>query len=282
MIRHVIFFVFLFFSGSAFALTTSSSALRIENQGTLVLGAERASVEPEDHFHSVVFVYGTLDFYGEADDVVVLSGKVFFHKGSKVSKLVILSGEYSSEVGSNLNNSNIVFQAPSFWWRILTSLGGVWASLAKGAVFWIFIVFSTLMTWLSGLMAFAMFPKWRERIETKLVRNWARNSFAAILSLLLLPGIIIGLIITLVGIFLLPVLVLILLTLASFSYAGAGLWVGSWFITSKKSGVHPMGFLLGLVLLEVLWYSGIWGTSAFVLLLWFLAWGSVVRATFSR
>src|SRR5687767_6603340 len=111
----LLFLLVLFYAGPASALTVSENSLRLEDskEGNVLLGADHAVLEKGEIYHTIVFVWGNLEVYGNVDEVVVLSGHVVFREGSKLGKsLVVMGGSFESEPGAEVNSENVVAKVP--------------------------------------------------------------------------------------------------------------------------------------------------------------------------
>lgn len=270
---------FLLWSASASALQVSPGALRIEDKksGNLLLGAENSALEAGESFHTVLLLWGNLDVYGTADEVVVLSGHVTFHEGSKLNKsLTVMGGSYEAVPGSSVANENIIFRSPGPLWGLLKSAVAVWRENFSWVLAILASAFSVLFFWLFGFILFSAFPPLRG-ILGKLERDWAKNLFVGVFGACLVPAFFVLMVISLLGILLTPLLFLSLLLSAMVSYSGAALWLGQRLLTPKKRDFRPLSLLLGLVIFQVLWLMGSWGFFL-ALLIWTLSWGALLRS----
>src|SRR5262249_50314996 len=129
---HLVWLAWIFLSLlpiQAHALTTTEHALRIEDraEGNMLLGAEQAVLEKGEIYKTVVLLWGRLEIYGDVDEVVVLSGHVVVHEGSKLNRsLVVMGGSFESQPGAQVSAENVVAREAGPFWRILRSAGNVW------------------------------------------------------------------------------------------------------------------------------------------------------------
>lgn len=268
--------------GIAQALTHTPNALRIEDHknGTLVIGADQVVLEEHDAYRTVLVVWGNVEVYGVAEELVLLSGKIRFHPGSRVTKsLVVVGGEFNVQAGADVADSRVVFQTPGPLWSLLRSAGNLWREYYEGAIRWITAVSLCLVTWLLGLIVFAAFPGLQKATEGRFGKEWGKNLVAGILGATLAPILFALLILSVIGIVALPFYVLFLLAAGFLAYAAAGLWAGHRILPPKKeTRINPLGFLLGLAALQFLWaVNWVWATIP-AFLLWLIGWGSVVRS----
>jgi hypothetical protein len=266
----------------ASAVQISNNALRLQDEknGTLVLGADQAIIEQGERFRTVLLVWGKLDVYGEIEEFVLLSGQVVFHPGAKVTKsLVVLGGQFESKPGADVAAEKVVFQAPGPMWNLLKSAGALWRDYYAGALRWIGAASLCLITWLLGLLVFASFPTLQKNTEGRLSKEWGANLLTGLLATIFTPALFVLLLISIIGIFALPIYFLLLFASGALAYAAAGLWAGHRLLPPKGNRrINPSGFLLGLAVLQFLWTCDVAWASVPAMLLWLLGWGAVVRS----
>ncbi|MGZ3669712.1 MAG: hypothetical protein ACXWR4_07410, partial [Bdellovibrionota bacterium] len=219
----------LLLSPSAHALTTSPHAFRIEDTkaGNVVLGAEQAALEHGESRKTILLLWGNLDIFGEVDEVVVLSGHVIFHDGSKLNKsLTVMGGSFESQPGSQVAAENVIAKVPGPAWRLLLSMGNAWrdnfdwvAKLCAGIV-------SSLVLWLLGWALFSGFPGLQKVTTGALAPNWAKNLVLGVLGSVGSCAVFVMLLISIIGIVLIPFYLLLLFFASLVSYLAAALWAG--------------------------------------------------------
>lgn len=265
------------------ALTVSPHSLRVEDSkaGNVLLGADQARIERGELYKTVVLVWGNLDISGEVEEVVVLSGHVKFHAGAKLTKsLVVMGGSFEAESGADVASQNVVAEAPGPLWRMLLSAGKVWRENVDWAAKALGALASCLVLWVLGWAMFSALPSLQAVTEGALAPSWARNLAAAVFGAIAACVLPVLLLISVVGVALLPLYAVLLLFAALVSYLAAALWAGHRLLPPKPGKrLHPLGFLLGLLALQFLWVAPVWWSSLPVLALWTLAWGALVRAT---
>lgn len=273
---------FLGGGADARALALSPNSLRIEDRenGTLVVGSERAELQAGDGYHTVLFVWGRLDVFGETDELVMLSGKVVFHPGSRVKKsLVVVGGEFEAKPGADVAGEKVVFKAASPFWSLLRTAGTLWREYYAGIVRWVGAIFLCVATWLFGMLAFAMFPGLQKITADKLGKEWGKNLFAGLLASVFVPAVLALLVISVIGIVAIPFYFLFLLAGGALAYAAAGLWAGHRMLPPKKGRrLNPLGFFLGVAAMQFFWSVTIPGAGFVAFALWLLGWGAVVRS----
>lgn len=244
-----------------------------------MIGADRAVIDAGERFRTVLVVWGNLDVHGETEEIVLLSGRVTFHPGARVSKsLVVVGGNFEAKPGADVAGERVVFQAPGPIWSLLRTAGSLWREYYEGVVRWLMAASFCLVTWLLGLLCFGMFPALQRNTADRLGLEWGKNLAAGLLAALLVPALFVLLVLSVVGIFALPLFVLFLGAGAFLAYASAGLWAGHRLLPPKPgTRINAWGFLLGLAAIQFLWNSGIFIATLPALALWLLGWGVVVR-----
>ena len=244
----------------------------------MLLGAEQAKIEAGEVFNSVVLVWGNLDVFGQVEEVVVLSGKVTFHPGSKLTKsLVVMGGSFESMPGANVAQESVVLRAPGPLWRVLRSAGNLWQEHIGWVARLTGAVVTCLVLWLMGLLLFRLVPALGGITAGRLAREWGKNLLAGLLGSILVPVLFALLVISILGIAVLPVYLLLLFLAGLVSYLGAALWAGHRLLPPKDGErVQAWGFLLGLLAFQFLWTVGGWAILP-VFLLWTLGWGALLR-----
>lgn len=264
------------------ALTVSEQSLRIEDskEGNVLLGADNAVLEKGESYRTILLLWGHLDIYGEVEEVVVLSGHVVFHEGSQLHKsLVVMGGSFESKSGAQVAAENVIVKVPGPAWRLLRSAGNLWRdhfdSVAK-----IFAgIFSCLFLWLSGWLLFRSFPTLMGVTAGQLSREWPKNLAVGFLGSIASCVVAVMLVISILGIALLPFYVFALVCASWITYLAAALWAGHRFFPPKRGKkLHPGGFLLGILAFYFLWAVPVWWAAIPVLLLWTLAWGALLRS----
>jgi hypothetical protein len=267
---------------SAAALTTSENALRIEDssEGNVLLGAEKAVLDRGEIFKTIVLLWGDLEVFGEVDEVVVLSGHVTFHAGSKLNKsLVVMGGSFDSEPGAQVAAENVVAKVPGPAWRILRSAGNLWRDHIGWVSKFLAALLMSVLAWLLAWPMFRGFPGLQANTAGRLGRDWAKNLAAGALGSFLAMIILPLLVISVVGILLIPFYLLSLLVCAYISYAAAALWAGHRLLPPKPGQrLRPAAFFIGFLALLFFWWMPVLFSSLPVLLLWTLGWGSLLRS----
>lgn len=278
----MLLFLLLLLPIPARAVTTSPHAFRLEygKAGSLLLGADHAELEHAEHLKSVALLWGNLDVFGEVDDVVVLSGRVVFHDGSKLrNSLTVMGGSFESEPGSDVAAEKVTAQAPGPWWRMLLSVGAAWRDNIGWVAKLCAAVVSAVILWLLGWALFAGFPMLRIGTVDALAPNWPKNLVLGVLGSFAACVVFVMLLVSIVGWLLIPFYVLFLLFAGLVSYLAAGLWAGHRLLPPRAGKViNPLGFFLGCLALQFFWAVPVWWALIPLFLLWTLAWGALLRS----
>lgn len=269
------------FASPAHALTASAHSLRIEDsrEGNVILGADQAVIERGELYKTVLLLWGHLEISGEVDEVVVLSGHVVFHDGAKLKKtLVVMGGSFDAEPGAQVAAESVVAQVPGPMWRLLRSAGNLWREnvdwVAKAAAAFV----TCFLLWLTGWPLFALFPHLRAVTEGQLTAQWPKNLVLGFFGAVAACVVGVLLVISIIGIVLIPFYLVFLFCAGTISYLAAGLWAGHRLLPPKGNKLNPGGFLLGLLALQFLWIVPVWWASLPVVVLWTLGWGATVRS----
>jgi hypothetical protein len=263
------------------ALQVSSGALRIEDkkEGNLVVGAEDAQVESTDSYRTVLLLWGKLEVYGSVDELIVLSGHVHFHPGAKLSKsLVLMGGSYEAEAGASVANESIVFRNPGPAWRMVRSAGNVWRENFNWVAAVVASLFVCGILFLFGFILFRAFPALRGVLVGKIEPDWIKNLLVGFLALCIVPVFAVLMVISIFGLFLLPLFFLLLAVAGLISYCASALWVGQRMLVPKdRQQFRALSLLAGLLAFQLLWLAGSWGMIV-VFAIWTLGWGALVRS----
>ncbi len=257
---------------------------RVENNSKSSLVVATSSVvSPKENYKSIVVLSGDLDFAGTADEIVLLSGNIRLRTGSRVNKsLVVLSGNLQRENGAFVEGDQIQFRAPDFippsllWLAPYIGFASTGVALFISTIFWIF------MHWISGVFAYWSLPKYMAAIEESMRKEKARNFLASILAILFTIPSILLLVISLVGIALLPlygVLYILFLGLAYIVFASV---FGHWLPPFRERKYSHLRLLAGLSVIAVLRLIFPFLFGSIVILGVLFAWGAVLRISFGK
>lgn len=250
---------------------------------SLVLGGDRYSIEFQEHLKKVVWLWGDLELRGTVDELFVLSGHVKLMPGSNVTKsMTVVLGTFEIYDGAGIDQKNISWRQQTLSWQtalFLFKTFGQWGFAAS--IKMALLSFWTLFLWLLGVFIFRAMPSLRARTELRMV-NW-KNLPWAVLGFSFLIGATILLVISLVGIVILPFWCFTLFWLIVLSYLGGASWVGHrlsfW---NKSNKFSNLSMFVGVLCLQLIWCveSGI--TPWILTVIWALSWGAFVRSFFRK
>jgi hypothetical protein len=264
------------------AVTTSPQAFRLEygKSGNLLLGAEHAELEHAEHVKGITLLWGNLEVFGEVDDVVVLSGRVVFHDGSKLHhSLTVMGGSFDSEPGSDVASEKVTARAPGPWWNMLLSLGSTWRDNIGWVAKLCASLVSAVVLWLLGWGLFSIAPRLADLTAGVMIREWPKNLLLGVLGSFGACVAPVMLLISVIGILLLPFYVIFLLLAGLVSYLAAALWAGHRLLPPKAGrALNPLGFLLGCLAFQFFWAVPVWWSLIPLMVLWTLSWGALLRS----
>lgn len=272
MLKILIFF--LCFSSPSFA------GVRWQTTDRLFVGGEGAEIAKEEKFSQVVLLWGSLDVFGEVENITQVSGSLRFHPGSRLTKsLVVMGGDFENKGGQIIPPNQVEFRTPTFWWNFFLRALGLADFALTAYFFWVLGFLLILCFWGFGLFLFFLFPALLKAVGQNLFREFVANYLGGILGFFASPILIALFLISVVGILFLPFLFLAFAFCFLLSYLGAAAWAGHRFLPPQRGqALNPWGFLLGLLAFQLLWFSSVRSVWLVVFVLWFLSWGKLVRS----
>lgn len=271
-------FVILFFLSP---WAGAESAFRFEtNQKTILVGNE-AAVAAEEVLREVVFVGRKLEVFGKVESLTMIAGEAIVHPGGKISKLVLVEGKFQTQGGEVPPSHEIEYRNLGFWWNFFLNSFGFVDQFWRQIFFWTFSILTVLFLWGFTLLIAIVAPRFAKRFYQEFFSKVIKNFFAAFLVVIFSPPLWVLFVISIIGLFFLPILLGIYLLLGFFSYLYLAYWLGHRIYPSRGSGeCKPMALLLGFGILQALWMSGISYAWTFLWVLWFLSFGQLVRMMF--
>ena len=268
-------------TASALQLSPGAFHLNDRREGNLLLGAESAQIEAGESYGTVLLLWGHLEVYGTVDEVLVLAGKVSFREGSKLNKnLVVMGGSYEASPGAGITNESITARAPGPIWRMVRSGATLWRDNFSWILALAASVFSCALLWVAGYILFLIFPGLRATLVGRLGTEWVKNLVVGMICACVAPAFGVLLVISIFGVFLLPLYFFLLFLAGLVSYLTAALWAGQRIYRgpARKGRLSGRALLVGVVALQVLWLVGGWWGLGPICLLWTLAWGALLRS----
>ena len=273
--------VFVSFPDSAQALKSAESSFRIEDKknGALILGSDEASVEAGETYKSIVVLWGNLQVYGKVDELVLLSGHVTFHAGSEVTQsLVILGGGFETQNGAKVASEQVIFRAPSLFWRTVRTLAFGVRDHVSSFVKLLGMIIGYCLLWIFAFLLVLVFPKLETEVAVKTFALAPNNFFFGSIGAVLSPVLMVLLVVSILGILILPLYFLLLGLFSIASYVAACLWTGNKLLPSKvEKHRRGLSLLAGLAIFQIIWFTESFLAISCLLFVWFMAWGSLLR-----
>lgn len=270
--------------------------MRGEESNSLVISKD-VTIPAEKSFKSIVIVNGNVDFYGQTEHLVVVSGSVKLRPGSKVSgELVVLNGHVEEMEGASAPNASVKFLGQwhsvkdkwvsriSNWlpsWdtfeSYLTSLTKIlFLPLAIAIPLAIFVVLTFF-----AMVFLLIAPQLSRLADDTFLRSplaslgWGALGFLAFTPILVLMAI------SIVGIPIIPLFILfcLLLMLAGFFTVCRG--VGHWGLSKFFRPGRFVSTLAGLIVLYALTFMPLLGKFVGMTAL-VLGTGALLRALLHR
>jgi hypothetical protein len=212
-------------------------------------------------------------------EVVAVGGNVHVASGAHVgADAVSVGGEVSIDQGGNVEGQEVSVNVPGFAGLLgLASPSkevskGISAGLKIGQALAKFVVF-----FLMGLLLLAVAPARLDRVTASLTRSPVRDVLVGVLGTIAMPILTVLLVVTIVGILLVPVQLIAILVAAVLGYTALALLIGRALPirTEKATGVLQLAVGTAIVVLisEIPFVGVLAMVSA-----WFLVFGAVLRS----
>jgi len=257
--------------------------LKLQNQETIFIGSD-AVITAQENYQKVIVLWGDLDFSGTTDEMIVLSGNVHLRSGSRIEKsLVILGGGLARDNGSFIKGDQIQFQAPSSLPKPLLLVAPYIGLAAEGTHWFIVKTFQILFLWLSGIFAYFIAPRFLKNVEKKFRKEKTRNFIFSLFALLLFVPSLLLLVISLIGIPLIPFYLFLYGSSLFLAYIVMASILGQWLPPQQENKEYSSWRLfLGLVVLLV--FRMIFPLMGFMIISFFafISWGALLRALHER
>lgn len=267
-----------------------------EESHTLVISKD-VTIPADKSYKSVVVVDGKVEFFGRAENLIIVNGGVKLHSGSKVTgQLVVLNGKVEQMEGA---------ESPSAQIKILGHLGG-WKDKIKSRLDEWTPSFDSVENFFSGLARFlflplalavplAVFviltiiamifltvaPQMSRLADDTFLRSPVLSFVWGVVGFLAVTPIVVLMLISIVGIPVIPLFVLFCLLLALAGFFTVCRGVGHWVLSKAMRPGRFLSTLAGLVILFALTFvpfvGGFVGTVALI-----LGTGAILRALLYR
>lgn len=247
-----------------------------------VVFADDARIEAGEKLDRVVLLGGELDFRGECEELVVIGGRAWLRKGSRVNgQLVLLGGNLQQEEGAFLPADKVVFQAPkdfSRFWR-WAGPGARWLDLGWSGL--LSFLFDIAWTFFLGLFLHLAAPRFSRELADRVKTAPAKNLGMGVLAAVgFVPGLVV-LAISIVGILLIPFYLLLFVAIFCLGRIAAFALIGSWVPLKPGKWNHPLVRLgCGFALLSLIRMAPL-GWLAVFIFTW-LGCGAAARVLYAR
>jgi len=266
-------------SGGGITVITKSKQQRSDKR---VFIWRDAIIERGERYDRIVILGGNVEFYADVNQLVVVGGNVVLHPGSHVQEeLIILGGALRQEVGADVKGDQILFEAPKdlpVFLRWLAPHVGEALSFGLQLTYFLMRVFFFS---LFGVIFYLFFPKFMRQSE-ELFRNrtgaavlWIFISF-----ILFFPGILV-LILSILGIALIPLYFLFYFFLFVAGYVLLMHWAGAKVFSLLRFNTNQYFILLvGAIILAFISQISIGALLIFIVLM--VASGAVLATVRDR
>lgn len=259
------------------------------------------TIKADEKFESVVAMMGNVDFYGETNELVVMGGKVHLYPGSKVNgELVVMGGDIQRDDGATVNKQSIVNLGPlngalraampdanskDFLHPWYANGWGVPAALA-----WLFGSFTFQLGWklacylflfAVGLLVLYCFPRLKLQSSQYLVQHLGASFGWGLLMLIIFVPVIVMLLVSLIGIPLIPLFCILYALVWFGGYILGALELGRILPVLRNKQRDALALLFGLLSLCLISYLP-WLGSTFVVLLMITGVGATAKTILDR
>lgn len=229
-----------------------------EGRQHVVLGSQHLTVEESEFFEEVVVIGGgRVDIYGEVDHLVVIGGNVHIHKGGVVEDLVTIGGYVQKAPGSKVNGDFINIGPFTHLNEFSDSMKvfGTLMDLMEGRARLIFIIFEMLVIILMLWLCIYLYPSLHRRTQELITQSPGWDLLYSLLYILLLGPMVILLLVSVIGIPLLPLIFSLSFVFVFLGCGESALWLGNQ-LNKKFALLSPRWEILlaisGLALVELM------------------------------
>lgn len=253
-----------------------------------------ATIQSNERYHSVLMLWGHLDFYGEADEIIVIGGSIHLYPGSRVRKsLITVLSPFQKDALAKITGDKIIFDLPASYPRWMNWLAHSLAIFVVGGDYIISFLSKVFVAWVFGLIFIYLCPKFLEESKSIMEIQPVKSTFWAFIALLTFSPIVVLLVVSIVGILFLPLYVMLYWLIY---YAGAvvsAVVVGDLimkfieiYVRNGKSipdkwNTKQIHLLIGVMLFLVLGFLPFIGI-VLVIFTSFIGWGAVTYTLIER
>jgi len=213
------------------------------------------TVASGEKHEDVVVISGNLDFAGEADNVVVILGDAKLQPGAKIhDDFVVLFGDSDVHPEATVNGEQVTLEAGESvrdFLKILIIPGAIFSAWAITPV----LILAKIMMWLIlfgfSVLIFHVFPETKEKSKTYLKTNTVTSLGFGVLGLILAFVIALFLLLSIIGIPLLPLLTVLLFLMLFGGYALAAHYIGELIPLKRVKNKEIWSLFFGVIIIAI-------------------------------
>jgi hypothetical protein len=226
------------------------------SEKSLIIREDR-SLEKGVHFENVVLIEGQLNFAGSAEHLVILGGRAILEESARVTHLYLFEGSVEQREGAEVKNlsgkgEKLLFDAWAWSRSIKERLDGFLKSVMdweKGRLWGFLSSFLLALPIFLGVILFVLIPGLGDVSSAQLRRAPLQSLFLGLVFLLSSIPFSILLIISLVGILLLPLLAILYLLILWLGFFVFAIFLGRLILGIFKIQHRIAALFCGLFLL---------------------------------
>lgn len=169
-----------------------------------------ATIHANESFHSVLVLWGHLDFYGDADEIIVIGGSIHLYPNSRVNNsLVTVLSAFQKDPEAKIRGDKIIFDLPASYPRWVNWLAHSLAIFVVGGDYILSFLSKVFVAWVFGLIFIYLCPRFLEESKAIMEEQPVKSTLWAFISLLTFSPVALLLVVSIIGILFLPLYVMI-------------------------------------------------------------------------
>lgn len=265
------------------SIAVGTSSGEGESDSARILIGQNFSVGPNEIHESIVAVGSTGRVSGRVENLVIIGSDVEVDDTAQVTEsLVVVGSQVNISPNAQISGEEVRVALPASWGALGAPAWRQWEAPVQGGwagqLIWAFI--SWLATFALGALYIYLFPQFHARARQYLVERKGASFGLGVLGYLSVAPIIFLLVITLVGILLVPVFIFICIALVAIGQVTVAGTIGERFKTSLASSPF-WALAIGLLILRAVGLIPFFGGLA-VLIGTTMGLGAVIRVLFER
>lgn len=209
-----------------------------------VIFGDDFTVGPLESLNDVVVLGGHVTVAGNVQDLVVLGGSVQLLEGASVENLIVVGGKFEAALGAQIHGDKVLInefnatQTIDRWmWSRVETFGNHLSH------FFLAFLAALLGPWLLRKLV----PNYLGRLRERQKQSWFRNIFFGLSLILVSLPLLLLLVISIVGILMIPAYSLGVVLLIMFGYAFAVEGLGLLFFKSRNFSTVAVALLSALI-----------------------------------